>query len=462
MIASTLSLHAWLRPIVCCFLSMLLVLAILVSSASPQANGDDFIHRDGSRLIFHDQPFRYAGANLYWLGLDQNVGGIAYPTHFRVDDAIETARIMGATVVRAHTIGISTGGKLSLEPTLGHFNDQAFNAIDYAILSARRHGIHLLVPLTDNYHYYSGGKHDFTDWEHVSESDFFTNQSVIADFEVYIDHLIQHINPLTGIALKDDPTIFAWETGNEIRPPTSWTAEISAHLKQIDHKHLVLDGHYGVDTAAAGLSTIDLCGAHFNSTAYKMTGEVLHQQVEKLAGKRPYIIGEFDWQEHHSGGDLTGFLREVLSNTNIAGATYWSLFGHTDTYGYVQHNDGFTLHYPGDTPEMRNRAIALRTFSFGMRGLPVPRESAPATPLLTGSSAGLVTWRGSAGADTYELDRSTKGPHGPWIVVTSGTVTDNNLPFHDTNRPHGRVWYRVRAANTAGILGPYSPAAEAK
>lgn len=433
-----------------------------VGYAQGTTDNAGFVERDGFKLVLGGKPFRYAGANIYWLGLDENTGSIAYPSHFRVDDALDTAARMGATVVRSHTVGVSTGGALSLEPSLGHFNDQAFAAIDYAILSARSHGIRLLVPLTDNYHYYSGGKHDFTDWEHVSEDEFFTNPRVIADFEAYLDHLLQHVNPLTGLALKDDPTIFAWETGNEIRPPTSWTAEISSHLKHTDSRHLILDGHYGVDPAAADLATVDLCGAHFNSTAYKMTGAALHEQVKKLAGKRPYIIGEFDWQEHHKGGDLKDFLKQALAESDVAGATFWSLFGHADTYGYVQHGDGFTLHYPGDSPEMRQRVAVLREFAYAMRGLQTPPEAAPASPRLTGSSSGLVTWRGVAGADTYELDRATRGPNGPWVVITKGSVTDNDLPFRDANKPHGQVWYRVRAVNTASLPGPFSPVAESQ
>jgi hypothetical protein len=48
------------------------------------------------------------------LGLDENVppGTVAYPTQFRIADGLDTAKAMGATVVRAHTVGISTGNHL--------------------------------------------------------------------------------------------------------------------------------------------------------------------------------------------------------------------------------------------------------------------------------------------------------------------------------------------------------------
>ena len=147
----------------------------------------DFVTRSGSQLLLHGQPFRFAGPNIYWLGLDGNTGSVAYPTHFRVDDALATAQDMGATVVRAHTLGISVGCSLCVEPSLGVFNDEAMKHIDYAIKSAHDHGIRLIIPLTDNWRYYHGGIHVFTDWRSLSATYlFFVNATVISDFKHYV------------------------------------------------------------------------------------------------------------------------------------------------------------------------------------------------------------------------------------------------------------------------------------
>jgi len=81
-------------------------------------------------------------------------------------------------VVRSHSLGISTGNSLSYEPSFGVFNEAALRAADNAIAIAGSLGIKLVVPLTDNYHYYHGGKHDFTDWNGVPESEFYTNAAV--------------------------------------------------------------------------------------------------------------------------------------------------------------------------------------------------------------------------------------------------------------------------------------------
>src|SRR3982074_2072390 len=85
-----------------CAMLALAVLApglILVKMAAipalAAAPSDSFVTRQGNRLLLDGRPFRFGGANIYWLGLDENVGGITYPTHFRIDDALATARDMG-------------------------------------------------------------------------------------------------------------------------------------------------------------------------------------------------------------------------------------------------------------------------------------------------------------------------------------------------------------------------------
>lgn len=61
---------------------------------------------------------------------------------------------------------------------------------------------------------------------------------------------MQRINPYNGIAYKDDPTILAWETGNELGgyieaemwPPASWTRSVVSYIRAYDSNHLIIDG----------------------------------------------------------------------------------------------------------------------------------------------------------------------------------------------------------------------------
>src|SRR2546425_3981 len=120
-----------------------------------------YVTRSRSQLMFNGHPFRFAGANIHWLALDDSTN---YPSQFRVDDALAAAQEMGLTVVRSHNMGISTGCSNCIEPALGVFNQTALAHDDYVIKAAKGHGIRLIIPLTDNWHYPAGGKHTFTDW----------------------------------------------------------------------------------------------------------------------------------------------------------------------------------------------------------------------------------------------------------------------------------------------------------
>jgi hypothetical protein len=75
---------------------------------------------------------------------------------------------MRASAIRGHTLGISFGNPLSIEPSLDVFNDAAYESVDFAIAAARVYGIkvslsfspslfqpyrlllQLLIPLVDN------------------------------------------------------------------------------------------------------------------------------------------------------------------------------------------------------------------------------------------------------------------------------------------------------------------------
>ena len=125
-----------------------------IGAAAPAAPTTGFLTRNGSTLLAPGGavPYRAGGINAYWLGLDENEGGVHYPTHFRVTDGLASiAGFLGPTLVRAHTLGISTGSALSFEPRLGVFNASALDAADFAIAEAERLGLRFIVPLTDNY-----------------------------------------------------------------------------------------------------------------------------------------------------------------------------------------------------------------------------------------------------------------------------------------------------------------------
>ena len=156
------------------------------ASAAPRAEwttqNTEFVTRDASRLQLGGETFRASGANIYWLGLDENVGGVDYPTFFRIKDTLDSAHRAGITVVRSH-MGTSTAqddaNTLALMPTLGEYNDDAFATIDFAVAYAGSLGIRLILPLTDEWEYYHGGHRDFTTPLGLESADFYTDPRAV-------------------------------------------------------------------------------------------------------------------------------------------------------------------------------------------------------------------------------------------------------------------------------------------
>ena len=123
-------------------------------------------------LLLNSTPWHALGPNIYWLGLDENIippghssPALSYPYPHRTTEAMLLAKALGSTTIRSHTLGISTGNPLSLIPNSTFvINEDAFHPIDWAVYQARQHGLRLLIPLTDNFDYYHGGKYDFLRW----------------------------------------------------------------------------------------------------------------------------------------------------------------------------------------------------------------------------------------------------------------------------------------------------------
>lgn len=123
---------------------------------------NSYVYRNGTRLWLLGDHWTSSGANVYWLGLDENVSPqpgspyyaplkASYPTPGRTTEIMAMLVAMGARLIRSQTLGVSVGNPLSLMPTLGVYNEAAFTSTDWAVFQARQHGLRIIAPLTDNY-----------------------------------------------------------------------------------------------------------------------------------------------------------------------------------------------------------------------------------------------------------------------------------------------------------------------
>jgi len=415
----------------------------------------EFVTRKGSKLYLNGNPFRFAGPNIYWLGLDENVGGIDWPTPFRIVNALDTAKEMGATVVRAHTLGASHGHPKSIMPELGQFNEEALRRVDFVIREAKARQLRLVIPFVCNWSYYHGGRETFVKWRGLTDyNDFYHNREVVEDFKAYIEVLLNRVNSYTGVCYKDDPTIMAWELGNELNDsPPSWVQEIVDYIKGIDSNHLVAHGkQFGVDEDKLEVNGLDIVDVHY----YPADGNKMRNDAQRItAADKVYIAGEYGWPD----AELNQFFEEAESNEQVSGTLFWSLFGHDDEGGYVQHLDGFTVHYPGigGGVDISQRVLRMRTHAFTMSGSAIPSESVPLAPEII-EAGNNIRFRGVVGAAYYTIEKSVNGKDGPWAVVYDKRPADYAKYWIDPLRIQSlEAWYRIKAYNSSGVPGEYSP-----
>ena len=463
--------------------SLALAAALLLAAAgsSSAQTARPFVTRSGTKLLLAGKPFRFGGANIEWLGLagygPADPQGPRVPSHYEIDDALATAQQLGATVVRSQTMGDSVGCAVCLEPERGVFNQAAFEPIDYALASARRHGIRIVATIVGDDAQDGGGGCVYLGWRGVDVPNcslvnmepFWTNADVTADVEAHIAALLDHVNRYTHIAYKNDPTILGWDLLNGGGSPRPWTKKIARFVRGIDPRHLILSGY---DNAKLG--GVDAC-VGFIYAHWSLSLAVARPWMAdcKRAGK-PFIAYEYGWDRTNlpTQAALRSFLTALHATPNLAGDAFWALESHADGHGLQpipadptdltvattgESGQWWALDWPGvatlvnTAADMTARAQIIRAHNYAMRGLRVPALPPPTAPTLPAVAGGTLTWQGSAGAARYSIERAA-GPSGPWQVVCDRCATDAGGGFGVVPG----AWWRVVPFNLAGKPGAAS------
>jgi mannan endo-1,4-beta-mannosidase len=477
----------------------LLLVAVLAAAATAGAAGgaptakSQFVTRSGTTLVLDGRPFRFGGANIEWLGVagygPADPAGPHLPSHHEVDDALDTAKELGAAVVRSQTMGDSVGCDVCLEPTVGVFNDAAFERVDYALAAARKRGIRIIPTIIGDDARDGGGGCVYLRWRGVDVPNcslinmdpFWTNEQVLADVELHIKTLLDHVNVYTHVAYKNDPTILGWDLMNGGGSNTPWTRTIARYVRSIDTHHLILSAYQNAKLGAVG-ACVGFVYAHW-SLGYDVAKPWI--DACRRAGK-PFIAYEYGWDRTNlpTQASLRRFLATLHATPNVAGDAFWALQAHADGHGWLpipadtqdpvvaetgESGEWWALYWPGiDTlvnsaADMTARAEIIRAHNFAMRGLRPPPQAWPAAPtavVARRTDAGVqVEWQGSVGAARYSVERAGQAS-GPWRVVCNRCATDVGDGFVDANAP-AAAWYRVVPFNVAGRRGRTSAATTA-
>jgi hypothetical protein len=458
-------------------LALACLLAVYAGPAAAQPAFERFITRDGARLMDGSAEFRFVSfniPNLHYVEDDlafDRTNPFRLPDAFEIGDGLESIRQLGGRVVRVYTLSVRRRDDDAGMPRHvlgpGQFDEEAFRALDKVLETANRTGVRVIVPFVDQWSWW-GGIAEYAGFRGKPAADFWTDPQVIADFKQTIAYVLNRRNTYSGVLYRDDKAVLAWETGNELSNPPAWSREIAAYIKSIDGNHLVIDGYHAGNRGLALESiddpNIDVITTHHYPDFRVPLLEAVEQARTQIAGRKPYFVGEVGFMPTATIRDL---LDAVIAR-GLSGALVWSLRVHNRDGGFYWHSEPAggglykAYHWPGFPTGDRYDETALlqlmREKAFAIAGQPAPAPASPASPvLLPVKAVHAITWQGSVGASSYDVERA-ESASGPWSLVGSG-IDDTKTPyaplFSDTwALPGQQYFYRVRARNEAGRSDP--------
>lgn len=433
-----------------------------------------FITRSGDRLMEGPKEFRFVGMNTYTL-TGMAVGGWHMPDEYEVRDIFKTVRQMGGTAARTIMFSIIGGEANGNGPShitaQRTYNDTLFRYFDKVLQLAHEYKVRLIIPLI-GYADSRGGINQFAAFRSMTGLQFFTDTGLIADYKHFVHYVVNRTNFYTGIKYKDDPAILCWETGSEFRDSTSttsvdnWTMAVAPYFKSVDPNHLLMDGKESTVICKPHCLTpvqmnnpaTDIITEHYYETKHGTYATLCNQARDSCAGRKVFVVGEFS---HRDTVLHRGLLQAVVSN-GTSGALMWSLTHHNKEGGFYFKGDAaneWTPEYrwPGfasaNTKEAE-KMDQIRRYTYQIRNVIKPAKPVPDAPyLLPASSRNRIIWQGSAGAGSYQLER-TPDTTGAWTVVNNQAMDDAipYVPYNDATATGSGPWYyRIKAQNGSGI-----------
>jgi hypothetical protein len=433
---------------------------------------EHFISRKVDKLYDGEDEFRFISFNIPNLHVNEDPlpDGWHRNDPWEIEDAFRTISQLGGQVIRMYVFSIKGGirngdDKMSHVYAPGVYDEDLFRDYDYVLKMANKYGIRVIIPFVDNNAFF-GGNEQFaqlynTERSQKTRHDFYHDPEIVQGFKDLVTYVLERENTYTGVKYKDDKAILAWETGNEINPPAAWTAEIAAHIRNIDKNHLIMDGNFYKQKSSLAIPEIDILSAHFYWGHQQML-DTLRAGLELTKGKKAFFLGEFVVRDTTA---LVELLDSVTQN-NVVGACAWSLRFRDIKGGFYYHYEGgpapqggLVYRWPGfpngDVVNERGVFEVMRRKAYEIQGIPPPPLPVPDAPhLFPVSEEGKLGWRGATGSEYFVLEKA-KRTRGPWEVVQD-ELYDDGCPFEplQLNREEDMGYYRMKAVKGEGVSEP--------
>ena len=251
---------------------------VLTPPLSSRTARPGFVTRDGMALMLDGRPYRFVGANawyLAWLGADADFGDRG-----RLARELDALQGDGVTNLRIAASAELSPLKNSVRPAFRdrgpEYNETLLTGLDQAMAEIGRRGMKAVLYLT-NFWEWSGGMMTYLSWVNGGRyldmndpahpwpafpdfiADFYRSTEAVDLYRDYVRAVVTRINTVTGIPYAQDPTLMAWQLANEPRPAGGvteavanlpafydWINGTARLIKSLDPNHLVSTGGEGL------------------------------------------------------------------------------------------------------------------------------------------------------------------------------------------------------------------------
>jgi mannan endo-1,4-beta-mannosidase len=394
-----------------------------------------FVSVQGADFVENGKPFHFVGANLHVTH--------GQPARKHYEDIIAAAARDGLTVGRVWALG---EGELDAPEWAQKFDlfragpegwiEDAYTHLDRVLVAARKHGMRLIIVLSNNNPDY-GGAPAYLKWFGIDRfADFGAGDRFYSDprarkaFAAHIERLLSRKNSVDGTPYVDDPAIFGWELMNEsevssdegARVRREWIAWAAALIKSKDKNHLVAPGlstGSGLGyrfteerddwIAAHEVPGIDYCDAHLymhQRAAVRRPADIDPYvddlaQLARFVIKKPLVIGEFSFPTREKVFRTAApqkWFEHLLAQAHkdgVGGALAWIYQTKTD------YQNEYEIYADGDETDGVRKAMARAAQVVLQPVVLNPRlsEARGRTPILdlhvdlAGRSAPLSSWK---------------------------------------------------------------------
>ncbi len=254
--------------------TLAIVLMALVSCAekkgAPQAS--PFVQRNGASFKLNGQEYRFVGTN-FWYGAilgSEGQGGDRQRLCRELDKlhslGLDNLRILvGSDGQR----GVTTKVEPTLQVSPGVYNDTILAGLDYLLKEMGARDMKAVLYLNNSWEW-SGGYGYYLEQAGAGKqprpnedgypafmqamSKYASNNKAHQLFYDYVRFILGRTNRYTNTPYTNDPTIMAWQIGNEPRafsqeakePFAKWLREASALIRSLDKNHLISIGSEGI------------------------------------------------------------------------------------------------------------------------------------------------------------------------------------------------------------------------